>query len=368
MKNIGVFYGGQSVEHDISVITALQTMKAKPKGYNFIPVYILLDGSMVTGDNLTEPSTYLNFAKNVLHKKEIVIPSGKGEICILKHNKIKERIKLDCALLCNHGHGGEDGSLQGLLELAGIPYTSCDVSSSAVCMDKDLTKVLLQKAGIPTPKYANLYKCEYNDEEYNFENLIGYPCIIKPARLGSSVGISICEDETNLFPALENAFQFDDKALIEEFLTDAREFCCAVMTSAGEYIASKITEVKKGKFYTFEEKYIVEKESVKREISKTLENSIKKYAVMTYKTLECYGVVRVDFLLSKEGKLYVNEVNTIPGSLAFNLFDTTFSDFLVNLISEAIKRNERQKNTIYKFSSQAIEKYIELTDKFKIKG
>lgn len=372
MKNIAVFYGGKSVEHDISIITALQAMSNKINGCSFIPVYILPNGNMVSGDNLTEATTYLNFEKNVKNQCEVLLRSGSGKLSFMKKNKIKKEIKIDCALLCNHGHGGEDGSLQGLLELAEIPYTSCNVSSSANCMDKSLTKICLSACDILSPAYLHISKCEFVNTKDKFIDVvkekIGFPCIIKPVSLGSSVGISVCEEESLLINMIEQAFLYDDKIIIERFLMGAREFCCAVVKNSNSLITSKIVEVDKGKFYTFEEKYLNEKKNVEKKISSQLKKVIEEMAVASYKALDCHGVVRVDFLYDEEGKeLYVNELNSIPGSLAFNLFDTSFSDLIVCLVEQAEKRFEEKNNIVYKFNSKAIENYINFSENLKFK-
>ena len=372
MKNIAVFYGGKSVEHDISIITALQVMKAMPKQYNLIPVYITSSGKMISGDNLTLAQTYLDFNKKVDKPSEIILKAGDGSLCFLKGNKIKKTIKIDCALLCNHGHGGEDGSLQGLLEMAEIPYTSCDLTSSALCMDKDLSKVLFNSVSIPNTEYISFnyrdYKLRKEELLEEIKDKVGSPCIIKPASLGSSVGIAVCEDEEKLEGLIEECFRYDKKLVVEEFLSDFREFCCAVIKNGDYFVASRVVEVQKGKIYTFEEKYLSEKSVSEEEISKSLQEKIKKLSIETYKALDCGGVVRVDFLFEKKRKrLYVNEINSIPGSLAFNLFDTTFSDLISTLINEGISRFEDKKNIVYKFNSKAIEKYIEMMENVKIK-
>lgn len=372
MKNIAVFFGGKSVEHDISVITALQAIKNLGKDYNVIPVYIKTSGNFITAKNLTEPQTYLDFENKVIKPLKITFDFGRPVLLLMKNNKIKKEIIIDCALLCNHGHGGEDGSLQGLLELCEIPYTSCSVSSSVLCMDKCLTKLVLKSANIPTPTYVNFDISEYKTNKIDIlkkiKDVVSFPCIIKPATLGSSVGINICEDENDLESFIEEAFVYDNKVIIEKYLEKAREFCCAVLKIDNKLFASNVQEVRKEKIYTFNDKYIYQKERENREISKSLEDKIKKFSRKSYKSLECDGVVRVDFLYSeKENKLYVNELNSIPGSLAFNLFSSSFNDILNTLINEAITRNEKKKNICYQFNSEAIEKYISMTDHLKYK-
>lgn len=362
MINLALIYGGKSVEHDISIITALQTMCGLGKDYNLLPIYITPDGKMLTAKNLTDEKVYLNFAKNVDAPLDVLLPSGLGEVWIMKKNKVKERRKIDCALLCCHGHGGEDGCLQGQLEMANIAYTSCSPLSSGLCMDKVASKIFLTNAHIPTPEYVEFNSCEYKENQNEVLNKImdnlSFPCIVKPANLGSSVGISICENEQELICSINEALQFDKKIIVEKFIENAREFCCAVIKNVGREVASKVNEVKKGKMFTFEEKYLSKKEDEKREITKSLEEKITSMAKSAYKVLDCHGVVRVDFLYDGK-KLYVNELNSIPGSLSFSMFNTKHQDLLNVLIQEGIKRKEEKGDILYQFNSQAIESYIE---------
>lgn len=363
--------GGKSVEHDISIITAMQTLKNLSQ-YNVIPIYIKPDGTFVTAKNLNRAQTFLNFEKNAKNVEMISFEFGKSNIILLKNKKIKGKIKIDCAILCNHGHGGEDGCLQGLLELACIPYSSCSVLSSALCMDKALSKVLFKSNNIKSPTYVHFNNCQYKANKLEIlmkiKEKIGLPCIIKPANLGSSVGISICEDVAKIEECIDESFNYDDKIIVEKYIENAREFCCAVIKIAGKEFTSDVQEVKKSKIYTFSEKYLSSKEATKNVISEKLERQIKSLAIKSYNALICDGVVRVDFLYDeKQDNLYVNELNSIPGSLAFNLFKFPFADLLNNLIDEAIERFVKKKDLIYTFNSQAIKAYINMTDHMKYK-
>lgn len=373
MKTVAVIFGGKSVEHDISVITAMQAMARFPKGYQMLPIYITSQGNFVVADNLNDAKIYLNFAKNVKNCRNVSIDFENHGVFVWKKNKIKKRIKVDCALLCNHGHGGEDGTLQGMLELAGIAYTSSTLSSSAMTMDKSLTKIMLGNFHIKTLPYVHFDRCEYHQNKLKIlqtiKKKLAFPCIIKPANLGSSVGISICECEAKLDKQIEDAFAFDERILVERYLSDAEEYSCACVKINDKILPSKVNKVKKSKIYTFEEKYIKEREIGKCEISKELNEQIKKLAVKAYKALRCDGVVRIDFLLDKKKKtLFVNEINSIPGSLSFNMFDSSFEDLLSVLIEEGIEKNGKTKNVIYQFSSSAIEKYISLSCKKGLKA
>ena len=373
MKTVAVIFGGKSVEHDISVITAMQAMARFPKGYQMLPIYITSQGNFVVADNLNDAKIYLNFAKNVKNCRNVSIDFENHGVFVWKKNKIKKRIKVDCALLCNHGHGGEDGTLQGMLELAGIAYTSSTLSSSAMTMDKSLTKIMLGNFHIKTLPYVQFDRCEYHQNKLKIlqtiKKKLAFPCIIKPANLGSSVGISICECEAKLDKQIEDAFAFDERILVERYLSDAEEYSCACVKINDKILPSKVNKVKKSKIYTFEEKYIKEREVGKCEISKELNEQIKKLAVKAYKALRCDGVVRIDFLLDKKKKtLFVNEINSIPGSLSSNMFDSSFEDLLSVLIEEGIEKNGKTKNVIYQFSSSAIEKYISLSCKKGLKA
>ena len=366
MYTIAVLFGGKSVEHDISIITALQTMKNLKK-YKVIPIYISADGRFITGDNLSNAKTYLNFDRNAKNLKEVNFKLGCGQIDIIKHNKIKQTLKVDCALLCNHGNGGEDGSLQGLLELAEIPYTSCKVASSAICMDKALSKIVFSSKNIKSPAYVHFDICQYKAKKFDILksiiDKIGCPCIIKPARLGSSVGIGICEDVKKLESCIEEAFLYDNKIIVEKYIVDAREFCCGALKIGEKIVLGNVQEVSKSKIYTFSEKYLSSKTVENKKIAEDLEHKIKKLAEKTYRALECDGVIRVDFLYDeKQEVLYVNEVNTIPGSLAFNLFPFPFSDLLNAIIVEAIEYHQKKRGLIYTFNSEAIKAYIDMTD------
>lgn len=366
MKTILVIYGGQSVEHDISVITALQAMK-NVKGYKVFPIYIKPDGIMVTADNLIDENIYLNYKKSVKNEKKVMFCVGEGEICVIKKNKIVTLIKPYSALLCTHGHGGEDGCLQGLLELSKIPYTSSSPLSCAVVMDKVFTKMILEKNKIHTPAYVHFNRCEYAQSKQKIidmvKNKIGFPCIIKPANGGSSVGIGISTNENMLIDKIEDALNFDNKILVEKFIQNAKEFSCGVVKSGGKLFASRIWQVDKGEFFTFEEKYLKEEEGQNGELSKKLQEKIRALAMDCYEKLECGGVVRVDFLLDENNKLLVGEVNSIPGSLAFNLFPYPFADLISCLVEEGVIKMGENNKVEYSFSSSAIQKFIQFGGK-----
>lgn len=367
MKNIAIIFGGKSVEHDISVITALQVMSNMPDGYKIYPIYILPNGEFVTAESLNDAKIYLNFTKNAKKMRKISFNLGKNEFFVIKNKKIRNVIKIDCALLCNHGHGGEDGSLQGLLELCDIPYTSPSVVSSAITMDKVLTKKILISEHIDTPAYVQFNSWQYQtNQEKIIDEIVqklSFPCIVKPARLGSSVGINICSNEDVLKEAISYAFNFDDKIIVEKFIENAIEFCCAALKINDKIFPSNVEQVHNGNFYTFEEKYLSKQEQTSTTIEKKLKERIKTLTKKVYASLDLSGIVRIDFLYSpNDKKLYVNEPNSIPGSLAFNMFNEKFSSLLELVIENAISDHKKRCGISYSFSSEAIKNFIQNSD------
>ena len=356
-KNVLIIYGGKSVEHDISIITAVQAMKSLPEKYDFLPVYIDKNGAFWTADNLNDISVYKNFNKLAKNKKEVLI--GQKTLYIKKKSKLIRFCQPVAVLNCCHGRVGEDGSLQGLFESYAIPYSSCGVVSSALCMDKTFFKDVLKANNILSSKYAYIGKYESKKRKESVAKFIGFPLIIKPANLGSSIGISVCKTMEECFDALELAFNFDNKVLIEKLVENLSEFNCACFEFKSNIFISSVNQVdSKSEIYTFEEKYLSSK-SKNIEVEKSLANKIKKLTEKVYKLFDCKGVVRVDFLYDNVSKkLYVNEVNTIPGSLAVYLFkDIPAKEIILAMIDEAIEKQNQKQQLISTFDSDAIEIY-----------
>ena len=371
MKNIAVIFGGKSVEHDISIISAMQTIKGL-KNYKIYPIYIKPDGKFYTGDNLCEAKTYLNFNKLAKNIKEVSFEFGTSQITIIKNNKIKDKIKIDCALLCNHGHGGEDGCLQGLLELAEIPYTSCNVPSSAICMDKILTKDVLISHKLPNLPYLalNFNEFEKNREKVlrEIETKIKFPLILKPANLGSSIGIKICHNFEELEKSISFCAKFDRRILVEKFLEDVEEYNCACVYMGDDVKISSVVKIgKKEEIFSFKDKYLGENKREEK-VERSLGQQIKKLAEKCYYAFDCFGVVRVDFLFdSKKKKLYINEINFIPGSMAFYLLkDFSFKDLTTSLIEEGLLRFQKEQY-ISGYDSEALEVFEKLDLAYKNK-
>ena len=245
---------------------------------------------------------------------------------------------------------------------ASIRENHANFDAAEKCLEKYGDKAIGIKAYFDKSEYA-AKKQAFLDE---IRKQIGVPCIVKPAKLGSSVGISICENVDNLDEIISNAFLYDNKVLVEKFVEKAREFCCAVVKVGGKIIVGKVKEVSKGRMFTFDEKYINKQVQKEKKLSADLEVKIKALATKSFKALECDGVVRIDFLMGEKNNLYVNEVNTIPGSLSFNMFDTSFEDLLQVLIESAKYKKNQSSQIVYQFNSKAIEKYISLTNNEKL--
>lgn len=349
MKKILVLYGGKSVEHDISIITALQAMNAVRNDVELLPVYITGDGEFVTAKNLLDVNIYSNFNKFAKGRKNITFHFGKG--CVVARGKLSvKKFYPDVALTCNHGANGEDGMISALMEFANIPYTCPNVESSCVCMDKEIAKIVLASHDVPVTDFV----CGDGLKLADILQKISFPIIVKPCRCGSSVGITKCNNIEELKKSVEIAKNYDKKLIFEHFFEKCREFNCACLCKNERYITSKVCEVKGQGLYSFEEKYITEKPSTTFKIEKEIKRLIERLTIKTCEALECDGIVRVDFLMDSDGKLYVNEVNTIPGSLSFYMF-SNMKEVVFELIDAAIERHNSKNEISYNHDSSALQ-------------
>ena len=364
MKNLVVIYGGNSCEKDISIITALQAISAVDKTkYKVYPIF-WSDGFYIL-ENYNKIETYSSSARYV--GKQVTF--NKNVLCVLKKNKIKKLADIDCALLCTHGGMGENGALQGFLEVNEIPYTSPGVLASAIGMDKAICKMICKRLSLPTLPYGAVYEGEGKENLEKVIARIGFPMIVKPAKQGSSIGISICKTREELDENLKVAFVYDKKVVIEKALTDFKEINCACIKSKDKIYPSTLEEpVGWQEFLTFEDKYMssagkVTKTSAKRifpaELSEIESKKIQNMTVKLYTALECKGIIRCDFLLDKaSGEIYLNEINTVPGSLAGYLYedrDFKLKDVIEIIVEEAIKDTKSQRS--YHYSSKVLQYY-----------
>ena len=343
-KNVAVFFGGRSCENEISVITGTMTANLlRGERYEVFPVYIAQNGCMYTGD-LFDTAT---FKEADLSKKFDRASVADGKLYAVRGKKMRELCALDCALNCCHGIGGEDGAVAGLLDLNGIPNASPDMAASALFMDKVLTKLAAKALGIPSAPYFKISEGDYRKRGAMavrcVEERLGYPVIVKPARQGSSIGVAVAEDRARLVFAIESGFAYDTVLLAEKYLPESREINCAAYKRGDEIVVSECEEPKtKHKFLTFGDKYLdggkEGRSDLPAKISKASSDLVKGYTKLLYRRTNLRGIVRADILLSG-GEVYFNEVNTVPGSMAWYLFCDRLSDFseiLAALVEQGI--------------------------------
>ena len=344
MKKIIAIFGGNSTEHDVSIITAIEGLNACPYGeYKVYPVYIKGD-EWYSSESMFDLKTFINFEpKN--HKKVRLI--GKS-LYYDKRGKWKFLDDVDCALLFTHGGEGECGALQGMLDILGVPYTSPEASTCALMMDKYLLKLLLKDLKIGVVKGA-LLGDDSEESMVKVERGIGYPLFIKPNSQGSSIGVGKAENREELKEKLAVAFAYDDKVLVEKCMDGFIEYNCAVVRSGETIMVSEVERpVTAGDFLSFEDKYLdftktacLCKREFPAKINEDLRCEIRSICQSVYEKLHLKGVVRFDFIY--KNRLYLNEINAIPGSLAHYLFDNlTYTDFLTLLIEEGIEKGTKK--------------------------
>lgn len=382
---VGVFFGGESVEHEISIISANQAMHAIDKTkYDVVPVYLSKKREWYTGEALFDVKEYKNMDELLKKCQRIVIIPNKGKIQIERYpsklfgNNVITTI--DVAVPVIHGTNGEDGALQGFFELNGIPYSGCDVAAAAVGQDKVFMKNILRDSGLPITKYVWYYSSDWfaNPEACldAIEAKLAYPVMIKPASLGSSVGISKATDRVSLEEGITEAIGYDNKFIVEEMVTQLVEVNCSVIGDFSGAKASTLEEVMgTDEFLSFRDKYegggkgsktggakSQGMASTNRIIPARLTDEGTKYvqdlALQTFRVLGSAGVARIDFLINAEdNSVYVNEINTIPGSLSFYLWEKTdrnFTELMTSLVELALKRQRERENLTFSFDSNVL--------------
>ncbi len=379
-KTLGVFFGSRSCEHDVSVISALQLIRNIDKEkYDVVPVYISHDGTWYTGSKLTDIKCYTPFDPydKDLTRVSLDMTVNSGALLHRERKGIFGRetesvaARIDCAVLVFHGLHGEDGTLQGLFELTDIPYTSTGVCASAVGMDKAAMKLFFRGCGFPVLPGTVAFRSEYEkDREGYIDELIKQmplPVFVKPACLGSSIGVSRARDREQLMESLETAFSFDRKALVEKALNDPIEVNCSVLGYGAEAEASvlEMPNVGSADFLDYNEKYLVGskgmaglKRQVPAPIGEELTQKLRELSLEVFTKLDCKGVVRIDFMLDRETKdYYITEINTIPGSMAYYLWEASglkYPDMIDRLVDIAFRALEDKKQNDYAFKSEIL--------------
>ena len=376
MYKVGVIFGGESVEHEISIITAVQAMNyIDSNKYEVVPIYISKDRRFYTGDILRDMATYKNLDDIHNKAKEVTLTKKNNEFVLLNKNSLFNSIvnTIDIAFPIVHGKGVEDGSLAGYLDTLDIPYVGPSILGAAVGQDKVIQKQILKSEGIPVTDFVWFYDYEYENNSKDIikkVETLKYPVIIKPACLGSSVGIKVVNNKEELEVAITDAINYDEKVIAEKVVNNLLELDCAVLDYKDKLETSTIGEMlTKNDFLTFEDKYLTpgSKNKTKNnstgfiipaKIDKEIEEKVYDISLRAFKALNLSGVTRFDFLVDKENKnVYINEPNTIPGSLAFFFFTPKGKDYtslLNELIENTIQNYKNKKKKITNFDSNVL--------------
>ena len=328
MKNVVVFFGGKSVEHDVSIITGVMTANSIDKTkYIALPIYVSKSGEWFIGQSLLDLDGYKNIDYTKLQRVTFV--SGDNRLYAVKGKKLKEICTVAVAINCMHGGIGEDGSLSGLLNFCGVPLASPNTLSAAVSMDKGFTKTVLKGLGVNTLPCCEL---TYIDEWEKYKNDFSFPLIVKPTLLGSSIGITVALDQNQLENGISYALRFGRSVIIEPCLTDFQEInCAAYKDSDGKIIISECERpIGRTEILSFGDKYLSGKRVFPADIDKKYSDKIKQITKKVYLGLGFSGVIRIDYFLKGE-EIYLNEINSVPGSLAYYLFGDTLKSFGVML-------------------------------------
>ena len=388
---LAVLFGGKSVEHEISVITALQAVAALDREkYDVLPVYITKDNVFYTGGDVGKIEAYRDIPTLLRGSRQVIPARLDGKPVLLPRTKKfeKQAVAIDCAFPIVHGTNAEDGTLQGLLRLWGLPFVGCDVTASALGMDKYAQKCVFQRSGIPVLECAVVRATQYDqDPDAVMETIaqtVGFPLVVKPVNLGSSVGITKAGDMAALQRALELAFRFAGRVLAEPAVQHLREINCAVLGDADEARASVCEEpLNADEILSYENKYMgggkggakgaqrslpaqgskgmasLERK-IPADIPPALAERIQGLAVKAFQALDCSGVARIDFLMDgATGEVWLNEINTIPGSLAFYLWEATglpYPRLLDEMVRLAYRRQRGEEDLHFSFDTNILEK------------
>lgn len=374
-KTVGVIFGSRSVEHDVSVVTAQQVMQAmKPEKYDVVPIYITRDGRWLTGAGLRDLKIFQadNLAEMMGIKDTLISPSTahRGTITppisgLFGRNQLR---RLDVVFPALHGSHGEDGTIQGLLELADIPYVGAGVMASSITRDKIILKALVSHYGFPVVKHIAFTRHEWVSHPDSvldqIERELAYPVFVKPASLGSSIGVARAKDAAEARNYINVAANFDRRLMIEVAVQDAMEINCAVMGYTNMQASVLEQPITWQEFLTYEEKYMRgegaagmkgAERKIPAPLSEELTKRIQQMAVDAFKAVDGRGTARVDFLVGKESEeVFLNEINTIPGSMAFYLWQETGlspAQVVDRLIELAFEAHADKRKTVYNYKT-----------------
>ena len=387
-KTIGVFFGSRNPEHDVSIITGqLIISELKKIGYSVVPVYVDKKGEWYLGEPFGHLGQFTDSHSTFKQKDTewyLDLQESRGKFIFKKKGFAGEKFIIDLAFPAFHGQNGEDGTFQGLCELLNVPYVGCGVASSAVTMDKALTKLLYKAEHIPTTDFIFFTKNEWEKNGKNIlaqvVNTLKLPVIVKPSRLGSSIGITKAKTEKDLEFAIEVALHYDEKVIVEVCITDLIDITCCVIGNNAPIPSLLQEAVFADDVFSYEDKYLEDGGAqlgnakngivIPARLDGAITQFIQNMAVKVYKLLECSGIARVDFLYDKKAKkVYANEVNTLPGTLYHHLWKASgieLSELLTKLIGYAEEKYAQKKEYTHIFNSDLLK--FANSVKLKVKG
>lgn len=372
---IGLFFGGNSVEHEVSIISALQAYQAIDKNkYDVIPIYITKENEMYVGYDINFIENYDNINLLLSKSQKVVLVYDHQQVRLVKYpfrflNRVYD--SLDLALPIVHGSNVEDGTLISLFKMVNLPYVGSNVLASAIGMDKQIMKDLLKTYDLPVLDYVSFNRSDYEKGvDYIVKESLkkyGYPLIVKPTNLGSSIGISKVSNQKDFIKAIDYSFEFTNKIIIERCVEKLREINCSVLGNYESAIASECEEpILTHDLLSYEDKYMSKgskakgmsslKRKLPADISDSLKKEIQDYALKTFKVLGCSGVARIDFLLEGK-KVFINEINTIPGSLSYYLWKESnieYAELLDRIIKIALKEQKDNEKIISSFETNIL--------------
>lgn len=388
--NVAIIFGGRSPEHEVSIVTAHQVKAALAENYDVIPIYITKEGIWLTSDELGELSTFTDGAlpsPNDYDSVTVEFQANPRFSVLPRRTGLfakKRELNIDVVFPAIHGVNGEDGSLQGLLELMNVPYVGAGVIGSSVGMDKIMMKAVLNENGLPIVPYIPFTKHDWNSSSDDIVNILEektvYPVFVKPAISGSSIGVSQAKNTEELRDAIELACRYCRRILVEQGIENGYEINCSVMGTHTPIASVCEQPITSTEFLSFDDKYIHQNSETgqtpdespvsdntsgmagaQRKIPAPIPDDmtlhIQKLATETFRILDCMGIARVDFLVSANEQVYVNEINTIPGSFSFYLWEpdgVSFPDLVSQLVNLAIETNHEKNRLIYSYSTNLL--------------
>ena len=389
---VAMMFGGKSVEHEVSVISGIQAIMAMDTDkYEVIPVYMTKENDMYIGEGIGDIANYKDIPALLAKSQRVIIVNERGSLSFVPYPQKRfggpKPVDFDIAFPVVHGTNVEDGALQGYLKTLGVPFVGPDVTASAISMDKFITKAVLKMHDIPVLDAEVYTLADYMDMDSlpeRIEKYFGYPVIVKPVNLGSSVGISVAKTRAELVSALDDAFRYATRVLVEHAISRLREINCSVLGDENEAVASECEEpLHTGKILSYEDKYVNSgggkggkaggskggsgskgagmanlARKIPADLSPEEREEVRDLAVRSFKALGCNGVSRIDFMIDADtGKLYFNEINPIPGSLSFYLWEPVgvpYTELLDRTIQLAMKRQRTEESITFTFDTNIL--------------